>query len=29
MNITHKAIEQGIRVAIEGRIDTTNYNEFE
>lgn len=29
MNITHKAIEQGILVAIEGRIDTTNYNEFE
>ncbi|MEA4975950.1 MAG: STAS domain-containing protein [Paludibacter sp.] len=29
MNITSKPIAQGTIVAIEGRIDTTNYNEFE
>ncbi len=29
MNITTKSIAQGSLVTIEGRIDTTNYNEFE
>lgn len=29
MNITTKPIAQGTVVAIDGRIDTTNYNEFE
>ncbi len=29
MEITTKSIEKGTVVAIEGRIDTTNYNEFE
>lgn len=29
MNITSKSIEQGILVTIDGRIDTTNYHEFE
>lgn len=29
MNITIKKIEQGTVVGIDGRIDTTNYNEFE
>lgn len=29
MNITNKPIEQGILVTIDGRIDTTNYHEFE
>lgn len=29
MNITSKPIAQGTVVAIDGRIDTTNYNEFE
>ena len=29
MNITSQPIEQGILVAIDGRIDTTNYHEFE
>jgi anti-anti-sigma factor len=29
MNVTNKTIEQGTLVSIDGRIDTTNYNEFE
>mgnify|MGYP000881345947 CR=1 FL=1 len=29
MNITSNAIDQGTLVAVDGRIDTTNYNEFE
>jgi len=29
MNISTKTIAQGTLVAINGRIDTTNYNEFE
>jgi anti-anti-sigma factor len=29
MNITTTKINQGTKVTIDGRIDTTNYNEFE
>ena len=29
MNITATTINQGTKVTIDGRIDTTNYNEFE
>lgn len=29
MNVTNQSIEQGTLVTIDGRIDTTNYNEFE
>lgn len=29
MNITTSTLGAGIKVAIDGRIDTTNYNEFE
>jgi len=29
MNVTNQSIEQGTLVTIDGRIDTTNYTEFE